>query len=110
MSIKRKLDMFLWKKFGLQQVIISPICFVLHKIKGGYEGICIFGMEFDKVIYWVTIDDGEKSYEYSYPEVFKVKHKLIGEILFENDVFSAHNDGDVSMLWQWRRGTADSIH
>ena len=86
MSIKRKLDMFLWKKFGLQQVVISPIGFVLHKIIGGYEGICIFGVEFDKVIYWVTIDDGEQSYEYSHPDVFKVEHKLIGEILFEKIV------------------------
>ena len=86
MNIKRKLDIFLWKKFGLQQVIISPVDFVLHKIRGGYEGICIFGVEFDKVIYWVTIDDGEQSYEYSCPEVFKAKHKLIGEILFEKIV------------------------
>ena len=85
-DFKSKLDMFLWKKFGLQQVIISPIGFVLHKIKGGYEGICIFGTEFDKVIYWVTIDDGEQSYEYSYPEVFKVDSKLVGEILFEKIV------------------------
>ena len=34
----------------------------------------------------VVIDDGEKSYEYSYPEVFKVESKLIGEILFEKIV------------------------
>lgn len=86
MSIKRKLDMFLWKKFGLQQVVISPVGFVLHKIIGGYEGICVFGVEFDNTIYWVTIDDGEQSYEYNHPDVFKVESKLIGEILFEKIV------------------------
>ena len=86
MSIKSKLNMFLWKKFGIQQIVMSPVGLVLHKVIGGYEGICIFGVEFDKVIYWVTIDDGEQSYEYSCPEVFKVKHKLIGEILFEKIV------------------------
>lgn len=58
MNIKRKLDVFLWKKFGLQQVVISPVDFVLHRIVGSYEGDCLFGVEFDKVIYWVTIDDG----------------------------------------------------
>lgn len=83
MNIKRKLDILLWKKFGLQQVIISPVDLVLHKLLGGYEGACIFGTEFDKVIYWVTIDGGEKSYEYSHPEVFDIKYKLVGDILFE---------------------------
>ena len=47
------------------------------------RGACVFGIEFDKVIYWVTIDDGEKSYEYSHPEVFDIKYKLVGDIFFE---------------------------
>lgn len=86
MNIKNKLNMFLWEKFGIQQIVISPVDLVLHKVLGGYEGVCIFGIEFDNITYWVTIDDGEQSYEYSCPEVFKVKHKLIGEILFEKIV------------------------
>lgn len=83
MNIKRKLDWFLWNKFGIQQIIISPIDLVLHKVLGGYEGACVFGIEFDNTIYWVTIDDREDSYEYSHPEVFEIKSKLVGDILFE---------------------------
>lgn len=86
MNIKSKLNSFLWEKFGIQQIIISPVDLVLHKVLGGYEGVCIFGIEFDSTTYWVTIDDGEKSYEYSCPEVFKVEYKLVGEILFEKIV------------------------
>lgn len=83
MIIRSKSNWFLYKKFGIQQIVISPVDLVLHKVLGGYEGVCIFGIEFDNTTYWVTIDDGEKSYEYSCPEVFRVEHKLIGEILFE---------------------------
>lgn len=86
MIIRSKLNWFLYKKFGIQQIIISPVDLVLHKVLGGYEGVCIFGIEFDNTTYWVTIDDGEKSYEYSCPDVFRVEHKLIGEILFEKIV------------------------
>ena len=86
MNIKSKLNWFLYKNFGIQQIVISPVDLVLHKVLGGYEGVCIFGLEFDNTTYWVTIDDGEQSYEYSCPEVFKVKHNLIGEILFEKIV------------------------
>lgn len=83
MIIRSKLNWFIYKKFGIQQIVISPVDLVLHKVLGGYEGVCIFGIEFDNTTYWVTIDDGEQSYEYSCPDVFRVEHKLIGEILFE---------------------------
>ena len=83
MNIKSKSNSFLWEKFGIQQIIISPVDLLLHKVLGGYEGVCIFGIEFDSTTYWVTIDDGEQSYEHNYPDVFRVEDKLIGEILFE---------------------------
>lgn len=86
MNIKRKLNWFLWEKFGIQQIVISPIDLVIHKVIGGYEGCCIFGVEFDSTTYWVTIDDGEQSCEYRCPKVFKVKSKLVGDILFEKIV------------------------
>lgn len=51
MNIKNKLSIFLWKKFGIQQIVISPVDLVLHKVLGGYEGACVFGIEFDNTIY-----------------------------------------------------------
>lgn len=85
-KLRVKKDVLLWRAFGIQQIIINPLDLLRYKITGDYNCNCILGIEFDYLIYWVSLSDGELSYEHKASEYFKVDYWEFKGLLFEKIV------------------------
>lgn len=92
-KLRIKKDILLWKAFKLQQVIINPLDLIRYKFTGDYNYNCVLGVEFDNLIYWVSIFDGELSYEHREPEYFKVDYKIYKGLVFEKIVRIKRHEG-----------------